>query len=828
MSVVAIGAPLRGWAAPLDEVPDPVFAQRMMGEGVAIDPLEGLIVAPAAGIVASVPATAHAVTLELANGAQLLIHIGLETVALAGVGFEALVVAGQKVAAGEPLIRFDLDAVARRAKSLITPIILINEGYRIEILAIGRLVEAGEPLMRIVSAGIATGAAPRQSGAAIERRLVIPQAHGIHARPAARIVSLLKPFAADVTLAAHGRSADGRSMVALMALGLKRGDEALLSAIGADAAAAVAAVATLIETGMDEAEPAPVAPVPAAPAVAGPASILEGVCAAPGFAVGPVAFLRVAAITVPFDGAGGAAEERALAKAVTSVAASFAASEDAGLADAHRALVADPQLLADARIHIAAGRSAGHAWRAAVATAAESLRATGDPLLIERIADLEDVERQVLARLTGTAAFTADDVPEGAILVADTLLPSQFLALRATVAGIVTARGGPTSHVAILAAAAGIPMLVAAGPRALALTEGRTVILDADAGRADTDPDPAAFADAQQRLAGQKARRAAEAAGAQEECRMADGTRIEIFANLSSAAEAAGAVAAGAEGCGLLRTEFLFLDRNEAPSEDEQAETYAAVAAALGGRPLIVRTLDIGGDKPVSYLPFPQEENPALGRRGIRFALARPDLLETQLRAILRGVPAASCRIMVPMVIERDELRAVRALLDKAMAAVGRRDPVQLGVMIETPAAALLAESLAAEADFLSVGTNDLTQYALACDRGNPATAAMIDALHPAVLHLIRHAAEGARKYGRWFGICGGVASDPAAAAILIGLGAAELSAAPAAIPALKASVRGLRRETCEALARQALACASAAEVRRLVAAASDEMKGAA
>ena len=298
---------------------------------------------------------------------------------------------------------------------------------------------------------------------------------------------------------------------------------------------------------------------------------------------------------------------------------------------------------------------------------------------------------------------------------------------------------------------------------------------------------------------------------------MADGTRIEIFANLAASTEAAPAVSLGAEGCGLLRTEFLFHDRVSAPDEDEQCAAYAAVAEGLAGRPLIVRTLDIGGDKPVAYLPFPHEENPALGARGIRFSLANPGLLGTQFRAILRGVPAAQCRIMLPMVVDAGELAAARTILDQARADLGIETPVPLGVMIETPAAALLAASLACDADFLSIGSNDLTQYALAADRGNPAVAAMVDALHPAVLHLIARAAEGARAHGRWLGVCGGIASDPAAAAILIGLGVTELSATPSAIPALKAAVRALDMPACRALAAKALSAATAAEVRALL-----------
>ncbi|HEY1604854.1 MAG TPA: phosphoenolpyruvate--protein phosphotransferase [Allosphingosinicella sp.] len=817
MSAILLGAPLSGWAAPLGEVPDPVFAGRMMGDGIAIDPLEGVVRAPADAIVAALPETAHAITLDLVNGAQLLIHIGIDTVALAGEGFEACVAAGQKVAAGDPLIRFDLDAVARRAKSLITPIVLVNDGFRLTAEPVGRLVAAGEMLIRIEPEDAAPAAAPPQAGPTAERRIRIPLPNGLHARPAARVATLAKSFAAEIGVAARERTADGRSMVALMALGLRRGDEATLSAAGADAEAAVVALGALIESGMDEPEPvaAPASVEPPQPS--GDASVLPGIAASPGLAIGPVAHFRPAAIDVPVNGAGMALEERALAQAVAALAASLDRTHaDSGLAAAHRALLEDPALAADAHAAIAAGRSAGHAWRTATAQAAEKLRATGDTLLIERIADLEDIERQLLAHLTGAAPGIAD-MPAGAILVADELLPSQFLALRGAVAGIVTAYGGPTSHVAILAAAAGVPMLVAAGSAVMALADGRQVILDTDAGRLEADPDPAALAAAGKRVAASRERRAAQAAAAREDCRMGDGTRIEIFANLASPAEAAVAVEAGAEGCGLLRTEFLFLDRPAEPSEDEQAEAYAAIAAALGGRPLIVRTLDVGADKPVAYLPRAHEENPALGRRGIRLGLAQPDLLRTQLRAILRGVPGRQCRIMLPMVVERAELTAARALLDEAAVAVGRTDRVPLGVMIETPAAALLAADIAAEADFLSIGTNDLTQYALAADRLNPATAAMADALHPAVLHLIRHAADGARRHDRWLGVCGGIASDPAAAPILIGLGATELSAAPATIPALKAAVRTLRADACAALAERALACGSAAEVRALL-----------
>jgi len=359
-------------------------------------------------------------------------------------------------------------------------------------------------------------------------------------------------------------------------------------------------------------------------------------------------------------------------------------------------------------------------------------------------------------------------------------------------------------------------MLVAAGEAVLAIPEGRTVILDADRAALDADPGVGALASASERLAEARERRARDLAAATAPAATADGARIHVFANLGAAAEVAGAVAAGAEGCGLLRTEFLFLDRDTAPDEAEQRDVYRRIAAALGDRPLIVRTLDIGGDKPMPYLPLPAEENPALGLRGIRLGLARPDLMRTQLRAILAAVPSPQCHVMLPMVVDLAELRAARAMLDEARAALGIAAPVPLGVMIETPAAAMLADQLATEADFLSVGTNDLTQYTLASDRGNAAVSAKLDAMHPAVLRLIREVGRGAKAHGRWAGVCGGLASDPLAAPILVGLGMTELSATPAAVPALKAAIRRWALADCVALAERACAATAAAEVRAI------------
>jgi phosphocarrier protein FPr/phosphocarrier protein len=424
----------------------------------------------------------------------------------------------------------------------------------------------------------------------------------------------------------------------------------------------------------------------------------------------------------------------------------------------------------------------------------------------------------VLLALNGEAPVAVRQLPERAVLIAEDLKPSQFVSLDTSrLAGICLAAGGPTSHVAILAAATGVPMLVALGASVLDVEEGAWIVLDAEHGRLAIRPDAAALAAAEQTLAMRRDRRNLERAAAHAECRTADGERIEVFANLGSAAEAKVAVANGAEGCGLLRTEFLFLERSTPPDEEEQRRQYQSVADALEGRPLIVRTLDIGGDKPIPYLPLPQEENPALGLRGVRTSLWRPDLLRTQLRAILQVQPAAQCRILLPMITDAAEIMAVRRMLDDARRELGVATQLQVGVMIETPASALIAERLCRDADFLSIGTNDLTQYTLAMDRGHQELAHRIDGLHPAVLRLIAMTTEAGAKHGRLVAVCGGLASDPAAAPVLIGLGVRELSVVPTLTPQIKSLVRTRTLEEYRALARQALALESAEAVRALV-----------
>jgi len=823
---LVLKSPLAGWATPLGEVPDAVFAQAMLGDGVAVDPTEGLLHAPCAAVVIGVHAARHAVTLRAEGGLELLLHIGLETVGLGGAGFEARVAEGQEVAAGEPLIAFDLDVLARRAASLVSPLVITSPGdFAVVSRVTGRLVAVGDPLIELARTATAAAAPAAATSPELTRRIVVPLAHGLHARPAARVAECARRFQADSAVVRAGRRASARSPVALMSLGLQQGDEAVLSAAGPDAAKALVALAALIEGGMGEAGGAPpvsAGPQPAGPKVSDTPGHLKGTTAAPGLAIGRAFHLRRSEIAVPESGRGVAEEAASLAGALAQVGAEITAQRKgadptrAAILEAHLALAQDPELAAEAGRLIAEGRSAAFAWRAAVGGFAEALGALADRRMAERVDDLKDLERRVVAELIGADA-AGPEIPQGAILLADELLPSQLMALPAgRLAGLCTAGGGPTSHVAILAAAMGLPAIVAAGPGVTAIGAGATLILDADAGSVCVAPDVRALEAAQRKLAARAERQAAARAAARQPARLADGVPLPVCANLGSLAEAREALAAGAEGSGLLRTEFLFLDREAPPGEDEQAACYQAIADALEGRPLVIRLLDIGGDKPAAYLPMAPEENPALGVRGVRLALRHPDLLKSQLKAILRVVPAGRCSLMIPMVSRVAELRAVRVALDEARNDLGVSGRVDLGVMVETPAAAMIADQLAAEADFLSIGTNDLTQYALAMDRGHPELAGEVDGLDPGVLRLIAQTCEGGRRHALGSSVCGALAGDLAAIPILIGLGVGKLSMATAAIPEAKALIRTLSTNACKALAVQALDLASGAEVRAL------------
>ena len=660
---------------------------------------------------------------------------------------------------------------------------------------------------------------------------------GLHARPAARLVATAGRFDADVSLVNESTGAgpaSARSLTGVATLGVRQGHEVLVRARGNDAGAALEAIAALARENFgdddgDGAQPA----APAAPAAAPqetaaqpePGARLAGLPAAPGIAVGPARHLRPPELELPSGPAGTPDEEwRALEDARAAAHADIerdrervgarAGAAEAAIFDAHLALLADSALLEPARRAVDDGAAAAAAWQDAAEAAAHAFEASDDEYLCARADDVRDVARRVLTHLV--AEREADAPQASGIVVAAELTPGQTAGFdREQVSGIATARGSATSHAAILARSFGIPAVVGLGPALLAVQEGAPLLLDGSEGAVIVEPADDVRKEFAARQAEAQERHRAAVARAGEPAFTRDGVGVEVAANIAGPRDVPRALEQGADGVGLLRSEFLFLDRDELPDEDEQYGAYREIAAGLEGRPLVVRTLDVGADKPLPSVPQPPEDNPFLGRRGIRLALDRPELLRVQLRAIVRAAAEhPSIKIMFPMVTALAEYRAARALLDEIRSELGATDALEVGIMVEVPAAALAADRFAPEVDFFSLGTNDLAQYTMAAERGNENVAALAEGPVPALLRLIAGVTEAARLRGRWVGACGELAGDPAAAALLVGLGVRELSMAPARIPEVKQVVRGLALDEAAAAAQAALARDSADEAR--------------
>ncbi|WP_048305747.1 phosphoenolpyruvate--protein phosphotransferase [Halomonas sp. PR-M31] len=695
----------------------------------------------------------------------------------------------------------------------------------------------GEALADADAATVLARLAGEHAGAETERVRVL-NAHGLHARPAKQLVQIVReqPVPIKVRLLEGSvETVSAASLTKVLGLGARRGQTLVFSAQGEGASKALAAVAEAVREGLGEkvvaieerqdigvSDETPVE----LESLAADASHV-GVAAAPGLAIAPAFVMRLPRfeyseraqdLAGPRAGSGDKQKERldhALKEANDQLETLIRQAEGAEVAEIlsmHEEMLDDPELREAAHEGIDDGLSAEAAWWQSIDAAAGAQEMLADRLLAERAADLRDVGRRVLGLLCGVSMPRPPDEPY--ILVTEDVGPSDVARLdTAKVRGLLTARGGATSHSAILARALGIAAVVGAGPRIMTLENGSELILDGERGRVIPAPTKDRRDRALLRLKEQEALERKAYSARFDEGRTQDGRRVEIAANLGNTAHTADAVEYGAAGIGLLRTEFVFMAHPDAPDLDTQVDEYRQAFDALDGRPLVARTLDVGGDKPLPYWPLPQEDNPFLGLRGIRLALTRPEILETQLRALLVAAGNRPLRIMFPMVKDIAEFRAGRAIVERLQQEIQASD-VQVGVMVEIPSCALLAPALAEEVDFFSIGTNDLTQYTLAIDRGHSTLSSQSDALHPAVLRLIQMTVEAAHAKGKWVGVCGELGSDPQAVPVLVGLGVDELSVSMRQVPLVKARLRELTFERAQRQAELALTQSTSDAVR--------------
>lgn len=656
----------------------------------------------------------------------------------------------------------------------------------------------------------------------MERSTIVRVHEGLHARPATRFVKLAKGFESDVELVKDGKAVSAKSSVKLMLLAVKENQEVTVRANGADAIEAIEALIGYLENpkaGLDD-EDSPqagntgqdaAAALDSVPAVAGATTGLRGVAASEGFAIGPA----FAHFPPDIAGQGRRLQVEEVAGEIDRFRAAVAAVQarmdraleqdslsagDRGIIAALRDIAADDSLTGEAEGLIKGGNDAVSAVITAASTIAVDFSAVEDHYLNARADDVHAVGRQICLVLLGQDDISLENIAEGAILIADDIGAWDLArAPLKRIGGVVCGHGGATSHIAIIARSHGIPAVLGLGDQINALRTAHEVALDGNSGRVIVDPDAATRAEFAGRVEVAAKERAGLTIFKTVTPKRADGKVIEVAANIGSLEEIEAAQEAGAMGVGLFRTELLFMRHMHLPSEDMQAETYAALAKAFAPYPVIVRTLDIGGDKPIAGIEFPDEENPFLGWRGIRMCLDRPDIFKRQLRALLRAAVHGNVKVMLPMVADIGEVRQTQVLVAECAAELKAEGvphaTFDLGVMIETPAAVLIAPALAKEVAFFSIGTNDLTQYIMAADRLNPTVAKLNDVTNPAVMSAIEMTAKAGVAAGIMVGMCGEAAGRPDLIATFVKMGLTELSMSPASIQRAKKAIMAMAAE---------------------------------
>lgn len=670
-----------------------------------------------------------------------------------------------------------------------------------------------------------------------EQAFIVDDA-GLHARPASLISARAAEFTGcQVRIRCGQHSANAKSMASLLTLGAKKGDALSISAVGPDAQEAVTTLVEMITAGLDSDDDtagntyAPLTTLPALDSVVAQ-QVLHGKAASPGTALADLYRLSESPLDVVREADSIEDEQARLAEALTEAAVQLnelkarlqnKAPKEAAIIQAQKQLLQDELILEHTHRLIGHRNSAAWSFREAVQEQIESLSQVDDERLKARIVDLEDACQRVLAILGGCEqALTYPETPF--ILLARDLTPSQTAGLGSVpIQAICTELGGPNSHMAILARALGIPALVGLGDGALsALTNGTTAIVDAQGSALYVAPDADSQRAAQDTIAQWTELRKAEDALKHEPAQTSDGHHVDVVCNIAGPEDARKILPHGGEGVGLLRTEFLFEASAQEPTLDEQMSALKQIVADIGTRQLVVRTSDIGGDKPVQWMDMPHEDNPFLGVRGLRLSMLHEEVFRRQLEAIYRIAQwqvdtqgKTGIHIMFPMIAKLSEWQWAQAMAEQVR--LGLNAPVlPLGIMIEVPSAVLIADHFAREVDFFSIGSNDLTQYTLAMDRLHPQLCKEADNYHPAILKLIETTVKAANAHGKWVGVCGNMAADPNVAALLVGLGVKELSVSPSNVAAVKNIIRVVNYKKLQAKAQKALQMGSSEAVMAL------------
>lgn len=683
----------------------------------------------------------------------------------------------------------------------------------------------------------------QKSDALLQFVFSCPLSSGLHARPASHLAEVANGFASECTLTnlRNGLVANGKSVLGIIAADIRQGDRCTIHVSGSDEQTAVAALRRFVEEGLPQCD-VPLAGNPGAvrggttPRLLRAANVecVFGTPASRGIGQGKVVILKRMTLPGNLETSPGTDPQRELERIKAAIAAvrhriaeklkySLTPTGTAVL-QADLAMASDVFLMEKLTDEVLRGKSAGQSVVATGEFFIDLFGHSENEYIRQRSADIEEICLLLLEEVSETGPTAALELLEPSVVVAEALAPQQLLELdRRHLRALVLEHSGATSHAAILARSLGIPALSGVRNARLALTPGREVVVDANRGFVIPEISPAVRRFYERELKTLRQRKEAWFRDADSSAVTADGKRVEVAANASSGEELALAFENGADGIGLFRTEMIFLGRDEAPSENEQFAIYSEAARSAGNRPLIIRTFDIGGDKKVPYLNLPKEENPFLGYRGARVYFEHDELLQSQLRAILRAAAIGSVQIMAPMIASLEELLQFKEAVAQAKHHLAQngaafRHDVKIGIMIEVPSVAFALDHMCGEVEFFSIGTNDLSQYFFAADRGNPKIASLFTVRHPGFLRFLQQLVEQIHRHGKWVGMCGEMAADVRNLPLLLGLGLDEISVPAVEVHDFKRAVAKLHSKECRSLLDRAVACGEVSEVEQLLA----------
>lgn len=817
-SVFEVFSPVDGIVTDIKDVPDEAFSGGYLGPGIAIAPAGGCIKAPFDGKIKTLHKALHAVVIE-SGGLEVLIHIGVETVTLNGKGFKAFCKEGDSVKKGQTLIECDLDFIAQNIPSnLVIVLVAEPQDAQLSLTPAQTPLKAGGRLFTVQGDFAPRAEEQAQTGQQVfTAYAVVNIKEGLHARPAAAIAKTANTFDnCLIRISKNGRCGNAKSLVEILGLGVNYRDKIEFSACGDNAQEALSAVVKV--AGRAFSESSSQTENTAQELDFSKETDFKGKGLYPGLVIGRIVHLQRATLKIEENSALSPQEETLkLTNALKSVRQileeEISSCDDKNRVEilkAHLIMLADPFLTEYSSALIKDGKTAAFAWDCAVEESIKILDKSANILLKERKADYRDIRSRVLNEICGFKP-KEQHFPENTILITDELLSGEFSRLEGKISGLVMAGGSQTSHIAIMLKNSSLPSLISAGKGVLSIPQDIPAVLDSAKGFLIVNPPDL---DKYRRQSEQvKTLRIKAQESAFEPAVTKDGVLIEVKGNIGSLEEAEKSAKSGTDGIGLLRSEFLFSSFRSEPTEEEQFELYSKIAESQNGKSVIIRTFDTGGDKPLPFFPLPKEENPIAGLRGIRTYHLAPDLLRRQVRAIMRVKPYGTAKIMLPMVSFVDELRKYRDIIRQEQAALGI-DKVSVGIMVEVPSVAVMANIFAGCADFMSLGTNDLTQYTLAIDRGNGSVSNFADTLNPAVLKLIYMTAEAANAASIPLGVCGAAAGDIYAVPLLIGLGLRSLSVPYGLAAEIKYFIRGLDTAACRDLAFKCLNMESSLQVR--------------